>query len=45
MKSNFERCIIGDVWESSYEFESVVDYSKTDITVLKGVDPIYDNEV
>jgi len=33
MKNNFEGCIIGgvigDAWGSSYEFESVVDYSKT----------------
>jgi len=33
MKNSFEGCIIGgvigDAWGSSYEFESVVDYSKT----------------
>jgi len=33
MKNKFEGCIIGgvigDAWGSSYEFESVVDYSKT----------------
>ena len=33
MRNNFEGCIIGgaigDAWGSSYEFESVIDFSKT----------------
>jgi len=29
MKNSFEGGVIGDAWGSSFEFESVVDYSNT----------------